>query len=75
MDIPTYSGIIRHNQAYSEPCVTLAYSEVWHTKNQYDVQNSDLFRTLVYQSLVIFRTRGIFRTLSSSYDLASCENS
>ena len=40
-DNKTYSGIMRHIkelfrpiQVYSEPCVTLAYSESWHTQNQ-----------------------------------------
>ena len=40
--IRAYSGII---QAYSEPCVTLAYSEIWY------IQNPGIFRTLGYSEL------------------------
>ena len=40
-----FSGII---QAYSEPCVTLAYSESWHTQNQVYIQNSGIPKSLAY---------------------------
>ena len=36
------SDIIRHIQVYSEPCVTLTYSEQWL------IQNPGLFITLAY---------------------------
>ena len=41
-DIQACSGII---QAYSEPCVTLAYSKPEAYAEPY-IQNSDIFRTL-----------------------------
>ena len=41
------SDIIRHIQAYSEPCVTLTYLKPWQNPNQRHVQNLGLFRALV----------------------------
>ena len=60
--IPAYSDIsthiqpdiIRHIHAYSEPSVTLTYSEPWQIQNQTGIQNPGefktrrVFRTLVY---------------------------
>ena len=60
--IQTYPDIIRHIQAYSgiiqtysEPFVTLVYSELWH------IQNPHIFKTRG-----IFRTLCIFKTLADS---------
>ena len=77
--IQTYPNIIKNIQAYSERCVTLAYSELWY------IQNPGIFKTLAHsepeiysesraiQNPGIFRTRGIFRTLSNIYDAALIE--
>ena len=52
--IHTYTGILRHIQAYSEPCVTLAYSEPhaysepWFIQNQRHIHDPDIFRTQTY---------------------------
>ena len=48
--IQTYSGII---QMYSEPCVTLAYSELWRIQNPgifktRGIQNSGISKTLAH---------------------------
>ena len=40
-----YSGII---QAYSEPCVTLAYSELWQIENPGIFKTRGKFKTLIY---------------------------
>ena len=51
MHILTYSDIFKHKQtylqAYSEPSVTLAYLEPQYIQNQKQIQNRDIFRTLV----------------------------
>ena len=78
--IPAYSRIFRHiyaysgvTQAYSEPCVALAYSELWY------IQNPGISKTLHIQNQrhiqnpEIFRTRSILRTLSNIYDGALWE--
>ena len=61
--IPAYSGISRHIQAYSgiiqaysEPCVTLAYSELiysksWHIQNKRYIQNPSISKTLAHSEL------------------------
>ena len=65
--IQAYSA--RHNQAYSEPCVTLTCSEPWQIHNQMRIQGLGIFRNLAYSELWfvqnpgIFRTRGIFMAL------------
>ena len=46
--IQVYSGII---QAYSEPCVTLVNSELWHIQNLGIFKTRGIFRTLVYSKL------------------------
>ena len=68
-----YSGII---QAYSEPCVTLAYSKPWDIQNPGIFKTTGILKPLVYPKLwhiqnqihiqdpAIFRTAGILRTLS-----------
>ena len=66
--IPAYSDIsthiqpdiIRHIQAYSEPCVTLAYSEPWQIQNQTHI------RTLVYSETWLIQNPGLFKTLTYS---------
>ena len=75
--IPAYSDIsthiqpdiIRHIQAYSEPCVTLTYSEPWQIQNQTRIQNPGkfitrhVFRTLVYSETWLIQNPGLFKTL------------
>ena len=69
--IPAYSDIsrhiqpdiIRHIQAYSEPCVTLTYSEPWQIQNQTHIRTLVYSETWLIQNPGIFRTRGIFMTL------------
>ena len=53
--IDAYSDISRHNQAYlgiiqaySEPCVTLACSELWYIQNPDILQTRGIFRSLIY---------------------------
>ena len=46
--IQAYSGII---QAYSEPCITLAFSELWYIQNHGIFKARSIFRTLVYPKL------------------------
>ena len=53
--IQTYPDIIRHIQAYSgiieaysQPCVTLAYSESWHIQKQRHIQNPGIPETLAH---------------------------
>ena len=66
--IQTYSGII---QVYSEPCVTLAYSELWRIQNL-AYSKPEAFRTLVYLKLWHIQNKrrtqnpGLFRTLRYS---------
>ena len=60
--------IIRHIQTYSEPCLTLTYSETWYIQNLGKFRTRDILKTLAYsepwfiQNPGIFMTRGIFRT-------------
>ena len=44
----TYSGIV---QAYSEPCIILAYSGVLYIKNPGIFKTRSIFRTMVYPKL------------------------
>ena len=55
MHILSYSDIISHILGYSritqtcpEPCVTLAYSELWYIQNHDILKTRGIFRTLVY---------------------------
>ena len=63
-----YSGIIQaYGQTYSEPCVTLAYSEPWHIQKP-GIATPGIFRTLVYSETWYCGTwyiqnPGIFRNL------------
>ena len=49
-----YSGII---QAYSEPCVTLAYSKFWYVQNLGIFKTRGIFRTLEYPKLWYIRNQ------------------
>ena len=72
-----YSGRFRHMQELFRHI--LAYSSCWHIQNQRYIQNTGIFRTLVYSESCcihnsytfrtrdIFSTRSIFRTLSGTY--------
>ena len=80
----TYPDIIGHIQgisgvvqAYSEPCVTLSYAELWYIQNPDILKTRGMFRILAYPKLWhiqnqmhiiqnhgILRTGGILRTLS-----------
>ena len=55
--IQTDLGTFRHNQAYSKPCVNLAYSEPWYIHNP-DIQNQKHI-----QNCGIFKTQELFRHL------------
>ena len=53
--IYAYSRKLRHNQAYSgiiqafsEPCLTMAYSELWYIQNSDTFRTRDIFRILGY---------------------------
>ena len=56
-------------QAYSKPCVTLAYLEPWCIQNSNIFKITNIFRTLVYlepwyiQNSSIFKIQGLFRHL------------
>ena len=63
MQILTYQAIIKHIkvysgiiQAYSEPCVTLTYSELWY------IQHNGLFKRKVYSEPLYIHNSGISRT-------------
>ena len=77
--IPAYSDISRHNQTnsgiiqtYSEPCVTLAYYELWYIQNPGIFKTRGIFRALVYpkpwhiQNQRHIQKPGLFRTLGCS---------
>ena len=56
--IRTYLDIIRHTQAYSgiiqaysEPCVALAYSKLWYIQNPGIFKTRGILRTLLYPKL------------------------
>ena len=76
--IQARSGII---QASSEPCVTLAYSELWYIQNPSIFKTRGIFRTLLYPKLWhIYNQRhnqnpGLFRTLGYSEPEAYSEPS
>ena len=61
--IQTDLGTIRHiqelfrlTQAYSEPCVTLAYLKSWYILNDDIFRTRSIFRTLAYHNPGTFRT-------------------
>ena len=62
-------GIFRHNQeyqeiiqAYSKPCVTLAYLQPWYTPGIFSTIS--IFRTLAYSQAWYIQNPRIFRTLA-----------
>ena len=68
--IQTNLGTFVHNHAYAKLCVTLANLEPWY------IQNSDIFRTLVYleapyiqNAIIIFANYNYFRGISLSRSL------
>ena len=69
--IHAYSDIFRHDQpysgiiqAFSEPCVTLAYLKPWYIQNPGMLRMRSKFRTLVYsEPWHIQQHPGIFRAL------------
>ena len=80
--IQTDLGTFRHNQAYSETCVNLAYSEPWY------IQNPDIFKTRNICRTLVHSEPGILKTLAYSklkaysdiydvkhYEEAFCKNS
>ena len=60
--IQTDLGTFRHNQAYSKPCVNLAYSELWYIQNPGIFKTRNIFRTLVYLEPRSIENSGIFKT-------------
>ena len=75
LDNQTYSGI---TQAYSKPCVTLAYPELWYN-NPGIFKTRGIFRALVYPKLWHIENQrhiqnpGLFRTLGYSEQEAYSE--
>ena len=64
--IQTDLGTFRHSQAYSKPCVNLAYSEPWYIQNPDIFKTRNIFRTLIYSEIEnsgIFKTQGLLRHL------------
>ena len=60
-------GTIKHIQAYSEPCVTLVYLELWHTQNPDIFRTRSIFRTLACSHIWYIQKPDIlFRTLAYS---------
>ena len=55
-----YSDIF---QVYSEPCVTLTYSERWYIQSSDMFRTRGIFRTLVFTEAWYIQKPGIFRTL------------
>ena len=49
--IQTDLGTFRHNQAYSKPFVSLAYSEPWYIQNPDIFKTRNIFRTPVHWRL------------------------
>ena len=71
--IQTDLGPFRHNQAYpgmiqaySKPCVTLAYLQPWYIQNPDIFRTISIFRTLAYSPAWYIQNHRIFRTLAYS---------
>ena len=67
--IQAYSGVIRHIQglfrhiqAYSEPCITLAYLETWYIQNLDIFRTRSIFRNLAYSQFWYIHKAGIIQT-------------
>ena len=87
--IQTELGTFRHNQAYpgiiqaySKPCVPLAYLDLWYIHNSdifkiRNIRNPSIFRTLVYLQIWHIQNPRIIQTstMSNIYDEAFRENS
>ena len=87
--IQTDFGTFRHNQAYpgiinaySKPCVTLAYLEPCYIQNPNIFKIRNIFRTLVYSEPPLYsklwhiQNQRLIQTsmMSNIYDEAFCEN-
>ena len=66
--IHTDLGTFRHNQAYpgiiqaySKPCVTLAYLDPWYIQNPDIFKIRNIFRILVNSGLRYVQNSGIFK--------------
>ena len=61
--------LLRHIQVYSEPCVTVAFLELWYIQNPDIFRTRSLFRTLAYSQPWYIKDAGMlkirvkFRTL------------
>ena len=60
--IQTDLDAFRHNQAYSKPCVNLAYLKLWNIQNPNTFKTRNIFRTLVYSEPRYIENSGIFKT-------------
>ena len=60
--IQTDLDTFRHNQAYSKPCVNLAYSEPWYTQNVDIFKARNILVTQVSLELAYIENSGIFKT-------------
>ena len=60
-------GTFRHNQAYSKPCVNLAYSESWY------IQNTNIFKPEPYSERWYIHNPGVLKILEYSKPKAYLE--
>ena len=65
--------LFRHIQAYSKPCVTLAYLEPWYIQNPDIFRTRSIFRTLAYSQPWHIQNPHIFRKLAYSKSKAYSE--
>ena len=83
--IQTELGTFRHNQAYpgiiqaySKPCVPLAYLDLWYIHNSDIFKIRNIFGTLVYSEpwyiykSGIFKIQGLFRHLQCQTSMMKC---
>ena len=66
-------GLFRHVQAYSKPCVTLAYLQPWYIQNPDIFRTTSIFRTLAYSQAWHIQNPRIFRMLAYSKSEAYSE--
>ena len=57
-DNQAYPGIIH---AYSKPCITLAYLELWQIQSPDIFKIRNIFRTLVYSEARYIQNSGLFK--------------
>ena len=76
----SHSNRFRHNQAYpgiihaySEPCVTLAFLELWYIQNSDIFSTRSIYKTLAYSQLWYIKNTSILRTLVCSKSKAYSE--